>query len=53
MSLSTRRESLAMTMEGALSVPPDRGTIIGRAVWKVRFCVSMGVVDHERDADPV
>ncbi len=30
-----RRESMANTMEGALSVPPDRGTIIGRAVWKV------------------
>ena len=31
----TRRGSVA-TMEGALSMPPDRGTIIGRALWKVR-----------------
>lgn len=23
-------------MEGILCVPPDRGPIIGRAVWKVR-----------------
>lgn len=35
MSVIGRRESMASTMEGALSVPPDRGTIIGRAVWKV------------------
>ncbi|KAG7289579.1 hypothetical protein NEMBOFW57_005950 [Staphylotrichum longicolle] len=34
MSVIGRRESMASTMEGALSVPPDRGTIIGRAVWK-------------------
>ncbi|KAK4104936.1 hypothetical protein N658DRAFT_418574 [Parathielavia hyrcaniae] len=26
-------------MEGFLSVPPDRGTIIGRAVWKIRYVV--------------
>ncbi|KAK9426501.1 hypothetical protein SUNI508_00028 [Seiridium unicorne] len=26
-------------MEGVLLVPPDRGTIIGRAVWKSRFVV--------------
>ncbi|KAI2621702.1 hypothetical protein GGR54DRAFT_76051 [Hypoxylon sp. NC1633] len=26
-------------MEGTLLVPPDRGTIIGRAVWKPRFLV--------------
>lgn len=25
-------------MEGVLLVPPDRGTIIGRAMWKVCFC---------------
>lgn len=25
-----------MVMEGILCVPPDRGPIIGRAVWKVR-----------------
>ena len=24
-------------MEGYLMIPPDRGTIIGRAVWKVRL----------------
>jgi hypothetical protein len=23
-------------MEGLLTVPPERGTIIGRAIWKVR-----------------
>ncbi|CAK7263087.1 hypothetical protein SEPCBS119000_000304 [Sporothrix epigloea] len=26
-------------MEGILLVPPDRGTIIGRAVWKARYVV--------------
>ncbi|KLU92716.1 hypothetical protein, variant [Magnaporthiopsis poae ATCC 64411] len=26
-------------MEGILAVPPDRGTIIGRALWKTRFVV--------------
>ncbi|KAK3684930.1 hypothetical protein B0T22DRAFT_499997 [Podospora appendiculata] len=29
-------------MEGALSVPPDRGTIIGRAIWKPRYVVVGG-----------
>lgn len=32
---TSTRESVA-TMEGALSLPPERGTIIGRALWKVR-----------------
>ncbi|KAK4250643.1 hypothetical protein C7999DRAFT_38253 [Corynascus novoguineensis] len=31
-------------MEGPLSMPPDRGTIIGRAVWKVRWVVVGGSV---------
>ncbi|ROV90244.1 hypothetical protein VMCG_10268 [Cytospora schulzeri] len=26
-------------MEGYLAVPPDRGTILGRAIWKVRYVV--------------
>ncbi|KAK3359016.1 hypothetical protein B0T25DRAFT_83082 [Lasiosphaeria hispida] len=26
-------------MEGLLTVPPDRGTIIGRAIWKPRYVV--------------
>ncbi|KAI0124263.1 hypothetical protein BJ170DRAFT_686627 [Xylariales sp. AK1849] len=26
-------------MEGVLLIPPDRGTIIGRAIWKPRFVV--------------
>ncbi|CAK7236274.1 hypothetical protein SBRCBS47491_009582 [Sporothrix bragantina] len=26
-------------MEGILHVPPDRGTIIGRAIWKARYVV--------------
>lgn len=40
----TRRGSVA-TMEGALSMPPDRGTIIGRALWKVRrpLCCPQGL----------
>ncbi|KAK4226516.1 hypothetical protein QBC38DRAFT_227476 [Podospora fimiseda] len=29
-------------MEGLLSVPPDRGTIIGRALWKPRYIVVGG-----------
>ncbi|KAK4167988.1 hypothetical protein QBC43DRAFT_126713 [Cladorrhinum sp. PSN259] len=29
-------------MEGLLSVPPDRGTIIGRALWKPRYVVVGG-----------
>ncbi|KAK4657252.1 hypothetical protein QC762_211370 [Podospora pseudocomata] len=29
-------------MEGYLSVPPDRGTIIGRALWKPRYLVVGG-----------
>ncbi|KAK4149230.1 hypothetical protein C8A00DRAFT_19055 [Chaetomidium leptoderma] len=36
-------------MEGTLSVPPDRGTIIGRAVWKVRYVVVGGA---NRDQPP-
>ncbi|KAH6626958.1 hypothetical protein B0J18DRAFT_155714 [Chaetomium sp. MPI-SDFR-AT-0129] len=34
-------------MEGLLSVPPERGTIIGRAVWKARYVV-IGNVDRVR-----
>ncbi|KAL2133195.1 hypothetical protein VTI74DRAFT_2769 [Chaetomium olivicolor] len=34
-------------MEGALSMPPDRGTIIGRAVWKVRYVV-VGSANREQ-----
>lgn len=34
-------------MEGTLLVPPDRGTIIGRAIWKPRFVV---VGNPQRDA---
>ncbi|KAK5654861.1 hypothetical protein OQA88_6897 [Cercophora sp. LCS_1] len=30
-------------MEGLLTVPPDRGTIIGRALWKPRYVVVGGV----------
>ncbi|KAH9901852.1 hypothetical protein F4778DRAFT_791449 [Xylariomycetidae sp. FL2044] len=26
-------------MEGSLLIPPDRGTIIGRAIWKTRYVV--------------
>ncbi|KAI0133184.1 hypothetical protein F4776DRAFT_671547 [Hypoxylon sp. NC0597] len=33
-------------MEGTLLVPPDRGTIIGRAVWKPRYLV----IGPQRDA---
>ncbi|KAI0011188.1 hypothetical protein F4779DRAFT_246009 [Xylariaceae sp. FL0662B] len=33
-------------MEGTLLVPPDRGTIIGRAVWKPRYLV----VGPQKDA---
>ncbi|KAK4240490.1 hypothetical protein C8A03DRAFT_13216 [Achaetomium macrosporum] len=29
-------------MEGTLSMPPDRGTIIGRAAWKMRYVVVGG-----------
>ncbi|KAJ1329553.1 hypothetical protein MN608_06289 [Microdochium nivale] len=29
-------------MEGYLSVPPDRGTILGRALWKTRYVVIGG-----------
>ncbi|KAI1096706.1 hypothetical protein F5B19DRAFT_498973 [Rostrohypoxylon terebratum] len=35
-------------MEGTLLVPPDRGTIIGRAVWKPRYIV----IGPQRDAFP-
>ncbi|KAI0881036.1 uncharacterized protein GGS22DRAFT_173184 [Annulohypoxylon maeteangense] len=35
-------------MEGTLLVPPDRGTIIGRAVWKPRYLV----IGPQRDAFP-
>ncbi|KAL7625055.1 hypothetical protein AAE478_004269 [Parahypoxylon ruwenzoriense] len=33
-------------MEGTLLVPPDRGTILGRAVWKPRYLV----IGPQRDA---
>ncbi|KAK0627043.1 hypothetical protein B0T14DRAFT_562896 [Immersiella caudata] len=33
-------------MEGALTVPPDRGTIIGRALWKPRYVV-VGAAQRE------
>ncbi|KAK4171877.1 hypothetical protein QBC36DRAFT_86529 [Triangularia setosa] len=36
-------------MEGYLSVPPDRGTIIGRALWKPRYMVVGG---PHRDQTP-
>ncbi|KAK4204254.1 hypothetical protein QBC40DRAFT_104503 [Triangularia verruculosa] len=36
-------------MEGFLSVPPDRGTIIGRAMWKPRYMVVGG---PQRDQTP-
>ncbi|KAI1485830.1 hypothetical protein F5X96DRAFT_689852 [Biscogniauxia mediterranea] len=36
-------------MEGNLLVPPDRGTIIGRAVWKSRYVV-IGPVTAPKDA---
>ncbi|KAI2463430.1 hypothetical protein F4781DRAFT_416696 [Annulohypoxylon bovei var. microspora] len=35
-------------MEGTLLAPPDRGTIIGRAVWKPRYLV----IGPQRDAFP-
>ncbi|KAK3378000.1 hypothetical protein B0H63DRAFT_495699 [Podospora didyma] len=34
-------------MEGTLSVPPDRGTIIGRAIWKSRYVV-VGAAQREQ-----
>ncbi|KAK0652265.1 hypothetical protein B0T16DRAFT_426832 [Cercophora newfieldiana] len=33
-------------MEGLLTVPPDRGTIIGRAIWKSRYVV-VGAAQRE------
>ncbi|KAI1776318.1 hypothetical protein F4818DRAFT_413705 [Hypoxylon cercidicola] len=35
-------------MEGTLLIPPDRGTIIGRAVWKPRYLV----IGPQKDAYP-
>ncbi|KAK4189089.1 hypothetical protein QBC35DRAFT_450553 [Podospora australis] len=37
-------------MEGLLSVPPDRGTIIGRALWKPRYVVVGG--PNREDVQP-
>ncbi|KAJ9148373.1 hypothetical protein NKR23_g5037 [Pleurostoma richardsiae] len=37
-------------MEGVLVVPPDRGTIIGRAIWKSRYVV-VGPSRRERPSD--
>ncbi|KAK4043068.1 hypothetical protein C8A01DRAFT_43992 [Parachaetomium inaequale] len=39
-------------MEGPLSVPPDRGTIIGRAVWKVRYVVVGGANRDQTQPGP-
>jgi hypothetical protein len=33
--LRTRLEVEEVAMEGYLLIPPDKGTIIGRAIWKV------------------
>ncbi|KAL2018357.1 hypothetical protein VTK56DRAFT_960 [Thermocarpiscus australiensis] len=46
-----RRESVA-TMEGPLSVPPDRGTILGRAMWKVRYVVVGGPNREQTQSAP-
>ncbi|GAB1314996.1 PH domain-containing protein [Madurella fahalii] len=39
-------------MEGALSVPPERGTIIGRALWKIRYVV-VGGPNRETQSVPI
>lgn len=31
------RSTTSVLMEGYLTIPPDRGTILGRALWKVRM----------------
>ncbi|KAI1341976.1 hypothetical protein F5Y15DRAFT_329187 [Xylariaceae sp. FL0016] len=36
-------------MEGTLLVPPDRGTILGRAVWKSRYIV-IGPLTHREES---
>ncbi|KAH7033200.1 uncharacterized protein B0I36DRAFT_348292 [Microdochium trichocladiopsis] len=36
-------------MEGYLTIPPDRGTILGRALWKTRYVVIGG---PQRDSTP-
>ncbi|CAK7208058.1 hypothetical protein SEUCBS139899_010892 [Sporothrix eucalyptigena] len=35
-------------MEGILHVPPDRGTIIGRAIWKARYVVIADSLDAKQ-----
>ncbi|KAK4127597.1 hypothetical protein N657DRAFT_653771 [Parathielavia appendiculata] len=40
-------------MEGLLSVPPDRGTIIGRAVWKMRYVVVGGASREQMQLAPI
>lgn len=35
-------------MEGILHVPPDRGTIIGRAIWKQRYVVVAAPADAKQ-----
>lgn len=37
-------------MEGTLVIPPERGTIIGRALWKARYVVVGPLKDHHTDA---
>ncbi|EPE07904.1 hypothetical protein F503_00626 [Ophiostoma piceae UAMH 11346] len=39
-------------MEGILHVPPDRGTIIGRAIWKPRYIVVAAPTDAKHRVQP-
>jgi len=41
--LPLRRRGSIATMEGALTVPPDR-TIIGRAAWKVKLHLEVSMI---------
>ncbi|KAK3326282.1 hypothetical protein B0H66DRAFT_154060 [Apodospora peruviana] len=39
-------------MEGTLCVPPERGTIIGRAIWKPRYVVVGGAQREQQTQSP-
>jgi hypothetical protein len=46
--IATRQPSA--NMEGMLLVPPEKGTIIGRAVWKVRVYAHINLTIHNLTA---
>ncbi|KAJ4389237.1 hypothetical protein N0V93_006702 [Gnomoniopsis smithogilvyi] len=56
MSRPRGRSTTCVIMEGYLTIPPDRGTILGRALWKTRYVVigsAQGEVDDGKSRSSV